>query len=235
MTFDFHRLSPTEFEAFAADLAGALHGVRFERFCEGRDGGIDFRHQGDDGRVTIGQAKRYKTATQLLAKIGDELPKLQRLQPARYLFMTSCALTPANKSALCTALAPWLLADHIYGQVELDDALARHPAVLRRHFKLWLGDAAQLNAVLHNALHQSARVTLAQRVWPLAQTFVHYGAADEVEAKLAAHHYCLITGDPGIGKSAMAAYTALRYVADNPTANIRHENVDRMSEVRHRR
>ena len=69
MPFDFHRLSPTEFEAFAADLAGALHGVRFERFCEGRDGGIDFRHQGDDGRVTIGQAKRYKTATQLLSLI----------------------------------------------------------------------------------------------------------------------------------------------------------------------
>ena len=220
MTFDFHRLSPTEFEAFAADLAGALYGVRFERFCEGRDGGIDFRHQGDDGRVTIGQAKRYKTATQLLAKIGDEFPKLQRLQPDRYLLITACALTPANKDALRTALAPWLFTEHIYGQVELDDALARYPAVLRRHFKLWLGDAAQLNEVLHNALHQSARVTLAQRVWPLAQTFVHYGAADEVEAKLAAHHYCLITGDPGIGKSAMAAYTALRYVADNPTANV---------------
>ena len=220
MPHDYHRLSSTDFEALAADLAGALHGVRFERFCEGRDGGIDFRHVGDDGRVTIGQAKRYKTAAQLLAKIGDELPKLQRLQPARYLLMTACALTPANKAALCTALAPWLLAEHIYGQVELDDALARHPAVLRRHFKLWLGDAAQLNAVLHNALHQSARVTLAQRVWPLAQKFVPYGAADEVGAKLAAHHYCLITGDPGIGKSALAAYTVLRYVADNPTANV---------------
>ncbi len=70
MSFDYHRLSPTDFEALAADLAGALHGVRFERFCEGRDGGIDFRHQGEDGRITIGQAKRYKATTQLLAKMG---------------------------------------------------------------------------------------------------------------------------------------------------------------------
>ncbi len=99
MPFDYHRLSPTDFESLAADLAGAVHGVRFERFCEGRDGGIDFRQMGDDGCVTIGQAKRYKTAAQLVAKIGDELPKLQRLQPSRYLLMTSCALTPANKAA----------------------------------------------------------------------------------------------------------------------------------------
>ena len=220
MPFDYHRLSPTEFEALAADLAGALHGVRFERFCEGRDGGIDFRHQGDEGCVTIGQAKRYKTSAQLLSKIGDELPKLQRLQPNRYLLMSACALTPANKDALCTALSPWLHADHIYGHVELDDALTRHPAVLRRHFKLWMGDAAQLSAVLHNALHQSVRVTLAQRVWPLAQNFVPYDAVDRVQAHLAAHHYCLITGDPGIGKSALAAYTAALHVADNPNANV---------------
>ncbi len=220
MPFDYHRLSPTEFEALAADIAGALHGVRFERFCEGRDGGIDFRHQVDDGCVIIGQAKRYKTAAQLLSKIGDELPKLQRLQPKRYLLMTACALTPPNKAALCNALSPWLLADHIYGQVELDDALARHPAVLRRHFKLWMGDAAQLNAVLHNALHQSVRITLAQRVWPLAKNFVPYDAVDRVQENLAAHHYCLITGDPGIGKSALAAYTAAQHLAQNPTTNV---------------
>ena len=220
MSFDYHRLSPTDFEALAADLAGALHGVRFERFCEGRDGGVDFRHQGNDGCLTIGQAKRYKATTQLLAKIGDELPKLQRLQPSRYLLMTSCALTPDNKAALCTAIAPWLLVEHIYGQVELDDLLARHPMVLRRHFKLWMGDATQLNAVLHTALHQSARITLAQRVWPLAQTFVSYDAVEVAAAKLAGHHYCLITGDPGIGKSALAAYMAAQHVADNPTANV---------------
>jgi hypothetical protein len=220
MPFDYHRLNPTDFESLAADLAGAVHGVRFERFCEGRDGGIDFRQMGDDGCVTIGQAKRYKTAAQLVAKIGDELPKLQRLQPSRYLLMTSCALTPANKAALCTALAPWLLAEHIFGQVELDDLLARHPTVLRRHFKLWLGDAAQLSVVLHNALHQSTRITLDQRVWPLAQTFVSYDAVEDAAAKLAAQHYCLITGDPGIGKSALAAYTAAQHLANNPITNV---------------
>lgn len=220
MPFDYHRLSPTEFEALAADLAGAVHGVRFERFCEGRDGGIDFRHKGDDGCIIIGQAKRYKTAAQLVARIGDELPKLQRLQPSRYLLMTACALTPATKTALCNRLSPWLQVDHIYGQVELDDLLANHPAVLRRHFKLWMGDAAQLNVVLHNALHQSVRVTLAQRVWPMAKNFVPYDAVDEVETHLAAHHYCLITGDPGIGKSVLAAYTAVQHVAVNPASNV---------------
>lgn len=127
MTFDYYRLSPTDFEALAADLAGALLGVRFERFCEGRDGGIDFRHSAADGGVTIGQAKRYKTAAQLLAKIGEELPKLERLRPARYLLVTSCALTPANKTALCNALAPWLREENLLGQAELDDALSRHP------------------------------------------------------------------------------------------------------------
>ena len=92
--------------------------------------------------------------------------------------------------------------------------------MLRRNFKLWLADAAQLSAVLHNALHESARVTLAHQVRPQAESFVPYGAVDKVGAKLGAHHYCLITGDPGIGKSALAAYTAMQHLAENPSVNV---------------
>jgi len=37
MTYDYLRLSPTDFEALAADVLATLTGERFERFSEGRD------------------------------------------------------------------------------------------------------------------------------------------------------------------------------------------------------
>lgn len=78
MTYDYHRLSPTDFEALAADVLVALTGERFERFSEGRDGGIDSRCQRQESdAVMIGQAKRYKSASQLVSRIGDEKCKLR--------------------------------------------------------------------------------------------------------------------------------------------------------------
>jgi len=110
MAYDYHRLSPTDFEALAADMIATLTGERFERFSVGRDGGIDFRCQlqeSDD--VIIGQAKRYKSASQLVSRIGDEKPKLDTLKPARYILVVSCSLTQNRKQEIHSKLAPWLL------------------------------------------------------------------------------------------------------------------------------
>lgn len=80
-----------------------------------------------------------------------ECDKLAKLKPQRYVLMTSCPLTPANKAQVVEALAPFCRdAGDIWGRDELDAALARHPQVLHGHVGLWLQDEAQLQLVLHN-------------------------------------------------------------------------------------
>ncbi len=42
--YDFHQLSPYDFEIITRDLLQARDGFLLESFKTGRDGGIDFRH-----------------------------------------------------------------------------------------------------------------------------------------------------------------------------------------------
>lgn len=165
MRHNYPALSPLDLERLCADLLGAEFGMRFETFAARRDGGIDLRCHTDDGLV-IGQAKHYQDRAALIRTMRTmrtEKDKLAQFWPARYLLLTSCALTPANKDTLLEILAPYCRSSaDVYGRDELDVALARHPAVLWRHFKLWLQDATQLSSILHNRLHQLSRARQAE-------------------------------------------------------------------------
>lgn len=136
LTYNYHALSPRDFEQFA----------------EGPDDGIDMRCCVEGGLI-IGQAKRYQRFADLHHAGKAECDKLAKLKPQRYVLMTSCPLTTANKARVVEALAPFCRdAGDIWGRDELDATLARHPQVLRRHVGLWLQDEAQLQLVLHNGV-----------------------------------------------------------------------------------
>lgn len=92
--FAYSRLSPIDFEHLAADVLNQREGVTFERFAEGPDGGIDLRYQPPGQPLVIAQAKRVMDRNELKRQAKSERIKLQRLNPARYLLLTSCALTP---------------------------------------------------------------------------------------------------------------------------------------------
>lgn len=218
--YDYHRLSPTDFEMLASDLLGAELGVKFERFAEGRDGGVDFRHTFEDGRVIIGQAKRYQNTNSLIRKIGTELAKLGHLEPTRYVLVTSCSLTAANKLTIAEKLSPWSKEGDIWGAEHLDDLLAQHPEVLRRNFKLWLGDSTQLSLMFNNGLHQRTQAIFNSRIKPLVENFVSHQAVLDVVNQLNEYGYCLVTGDPGIGKTSLAGYVVMRELTTDPNMQV---------------
>lgn len=51
MPHNYLSLSPRDFETLAADILSALHSVHFERYGEGRDGGVDGEFVTNDGGV----------------------------------------------------------------------------------------------------------------------------------------------------------------------------------------
>lgn len=218
--YNYHRLSPTDFEMLASDLLGAELGVKFERFAEGRDGGVDFRHISEDGKDIVGQAKRYQSTNALIQKIGTELAKLGRLKPTRYVLVTSCSLTAANKLTIAEKLSPWLKEGDIWGAEHLDDLLAQHPEVLRRNFKLWLGDSSQLSLMFNNGLHQRTQAIFSSQIKPLVENFVSHQAVLDVVYRLNEYGYCLVTGDPGVGKTSLAGYVVMRELASDPNMQV---------------
>ncbi|WP_163560265.1 hypothetical protein [Halomonas sp. NO4] len=223
--FSYGRLSPVDFEYLAADVLNQREGVIFERFAEGPDSGIDLRYQPPGHSLVIAQAKRVMDRSELKRQARSERVKLQRLNPARYLLVTSCALTPHNKAELHELLAPWLKApsDIISGS-DLDGWLGSNPHLLRRHVKLWLQDAEQLESILHSAIHRLSQAYLSGLQRDLVP-FVHHDYVEEIDETLARYHCCLITGAPGVGKTTLAGYLALRQAAE--TGHELHAFVDR--------
>lgn len=97
--YDFKTLDDKEFEILCADLLGDALGRRFERFKRGRDGGIDGRYFASNGKEVVLQCKHFANTPieQLIRKLAnEELPKLQRLSPERYIVAVSNKLSPAD-------------------------------------------------------------------------------------------------------------------------------------------
>ena len=92
--YDFHQLSPPEFERLSLDLLRAEKGGTWEIFKRGKDGGIDLRgHTADT--TSVAQCKHYVRSgfTGLLRALKDEVPKAKRLKPDRYMVVTSVPLS----------------------------------------------------------------------------------------------------------------------------------------------
>src|SRR5437763_451175 len=102
--YDFSSLNDKEFESLVVDLLSEEEGKRFERFKPGRDKGVDGRYFSPSTSLeTIVQCKHWirTPVNQLINRlITDELPKVQRLKPARYIVGISNPLSRANKEAI---------------------------------------------------------------------------------------------------------------------------------------
>lgn len=156
MRHNFAALSPIDFERLCADLLGAELNENFELFSAGADGGIDMRCDSKSLGLLIGQAKHYRDRSNLKQAMRKEVAKVQRLNPDRYFLLTSCPLNPATKDEFVQWLHPNCQnSGDIWGENELNEYLARHPSVLRRHVKFWLQDALELEQSLVSLLNKA--------------------------------------------------------------------------------
>lgn len=222
MPHNYTTLSPSEFETLAADILSAEHSVAFERYGEGPDGGIDCRHESANGEVWIGQAKRYKNVAALLRALPKEQQKMQALEPppSRYFLVTACSLSPGNKDAILQAMQPFIQAKaDIYGADDLDARLDQYPRIYRKHYRLWLQSVEQLAQYLNQA-HYARAGMVHERLLAEAKVYVVPAAQKTIHEQLAAHHCCLIVGDPGSGKSTVAGQVALQLQLEQPNAEL---------------
>lgn len=211
--YTFHSLSDADFEDLACDLLGAEFGVTYQPFVKGRDSGIDLLHGARISGSTIVQCKHYCRSryTNLKSKlIAEELPKLAKLRPARFILATSLGLTPLNKEELLGLLAPHCKGvNDIYGGDDFNALLRKHPAVETVHYKLWLTSVPVLQRVLrHGAAVWNAMTQedIERKMSLYVQTGA-YGAAMDILAK---HNYCILSGIPGIGKTTLAQVLVTR-------------------------
>lgn len=206
----FSTLSSVDLEDLTRDLLQEAWGVPLETFSAGRDNGIDLRYAQTGAGDTVVQCKHYAGSQwrDLKKAAALEAPKVQALNPARYVFATTLPLNPDRKRWLVDAFAPYVRTPaDIIGPRELDGLLRDYPHVERRHPRLWLTSAAVLQRVLNGGLFERARI-LADGLPDTLRTYVPHPSLGHARDLLDQLHYCVIAGIPGVGKTTLAEILA---------------------------
>lgn len=204
-TYDFHTLSPLDFEELVRDLLQAHWGKTLETFGPGRDGGIDARFL-DGPNKTIIQAKHYLGSgyKALVRALGEEKQKVLALSLTRYIVATSVSLSPDRKDKILAAIpeAP-LVPQDILGQEDLNNLLGLYPEVEKKHFKLWLSSTAVLERILHSGVYNRTAAEL-DIIKSMVPRFVQNQSIQDAELKLSETGALIIAGQPGVGKTTLA-------------------------------
>lgn len=210
--YDFQSLSSYEFELLSRDLLQQDLQIRLESFSKGRDGGVDFRYRNHIGDLVV-QCKHYSDYDELFRVLKrDEVQKVNRLRPGRYILTLSTPLTPYRKERILELFSPYCRAtSDIFGREDLNNLLGQHPVVERKHYKLWLTSEAVLTRVLQGGIWGDTDLTL-QRIRHRASRYVPNPSFRRAREILEEHHYCIVAGIPGIGKTTLAQILLIEYV-----------------------
>ena len=210
--YDFANLSPIEFEGLCVDLVAAETRLRFERFSEGADGGVDGRHSRANGDIIL-QAKHYKQSTwsELQRAVKNEKSNVAKLNPSEYYLLTSQPLTPARKKTLVSLLDhPSVASSNIWGRAELNAYLAKHAEVERRNVKLWLSSAAVLERLLKNDIAAFTEATY-DEIERVLKVYVVNPSLNKSAEILKATNCLIVSGPPGVGKTTLAQVLAAEF------------------------
>lgn len=214
--YDFHTLSPVEFEALSRDLLQKELSITLESFTSGRDKGVDLRYSLIEGTNIIVQCKRHLTTYSKLKShlTRHELPKVIKLEPSRYIMTTSVGLTLENKEEIKTLFSPYVLnTSDIYGRDDLNNLLGKYDEVERQHYKLWLSSTQVIETILHSDIINRT-IFEQQDIIDAVTTYVENESYQEALDKFKTKNFVIIAGDAGVGKTTLARMMIYRMLGN---------------------
>lgn len=211
--YDFLVLSSDEFELFCKDIIEVERGIKLENFKAGKDGGIDLRYSPSDDNTLIVQCKRYKSFSSLNSILKNEIEKVKRLNPSRYILMTSVPLNPREKASIKELFKGFIKnTGDIYGKDELQTILRNHHYIERKHYKLWLSSTNILNTILHSDVFNRSKFTEDQ-IKERVSLYVLNESFERALDHLKKNKVIILSGGPGVGKTTLADMLYLEYSA----------------------
>lgn len=228
--YTFETLNDKEFEVLTVDLLSKEFNTHIERFKSGRDGGIDGRFfEGNIANdVAIIQCKHWLKSgiTALIAECKKhEANKVIKLNPSRYVFVTSLALSAQNKKDISDTFSPYIKHNSdIFGKEDLNSLLAKYPEVERQHYKLWLASTNVLQSILSNDILGRSDFQL-EEIQAFLPKYVRTENHKKAFEKLEELCSIIINGEPGIGKTTLAEQMCFEYASKGYQLVVVHESI----------
>jgi hypothetical protein len=220
--YDFHSLlEPLEFEKLVCDIVQNRDAITLKMYKEGRDLGIDGLYVNGDLKIIV-QVKRYQSDfNRLYRELKNELPKVRKLTPNRYILGVSMDFSPHQENRIIELFQGFILNNHdILSKKDLNRFLEDpiHKQTLLRYPKLWFPNANVLEKVLvetvHRAIYRESSEELKEAI-NAAKTFVPTHIYSEALSKFSQNYVIVLSGEPGVGKTTMAYILALAYLQPN--------------------
>lgn len=215
--YTFEQLNDKEFERLAIDLLSIKFDTLIQRYKDGIDGGIDGKFYADENETVIIQVKHYFKSgfSQLLNKLKkEEKPKVIKLNPKRYIVVTSVPLSPEYKNKIKDALEPYIINDsEIFGNAEINDLLSKNSVIEKKYYKLWISSTTVLQSILSNAINGRSKSRLEDALQD-SRLYIKTKNHNSSLKILEKFHTVIISGEPGIGKTSLANALITEYVSN---------------------
>lgn len=218
MEYDFSKLNDREFETLAASVIEKEVGKKVEIFKAGKDGGVDGRFWIGEANEGIIQCRHYIETPypKLISKLRTaELAKVKKLNPGRYIFVTSKKLSRTNKQEIKEIFHPYILTEEdIWGIEDLNFFLDKkeNQDIVERNYKLWVTSTSVLDFLYNNAIKGRSQSTI-EEIKEKTHKYVMTTNHDKGLKILEENNVVILTGEPGIGKTTLADNLAIHYIA----------------------
>jgi len=207
--YKFHTLSSRDFEFLSNDLIGAKLNKNVRSFASGRDKGIDGCISEENGSIII-QSKHWENTANstLISRLkSEELPKIQKLKPKRYILSVSNDLSVVQFEKLIEIFKPYLKEDDLLDRGKINQLLSIYPAIEIKHYKLWFSSTNVFESIINNDLQNQTQFEL-EKINMAFQTYVKTSVHDVAKEKLERQNCIIIVGAPGVGKTTLSRVLA---------------------------
>ncbi|MCH5676549.1 restriction endonuclease [Streptomyces gilvus] len=233
MARNYGDLSPYDFEVLVRDILQSETGQRLETFPPGRDGGIDVRLYRDNREELIVQCKHSpgRNFSAIKGELKKEAAKVSGRFNCRYILASSASLTRANKKEISSIFSGVNLAENdVWGVDDLENYLRIHPGVEQANFKLWITSTAVLQRLLHSEVYERS-AGLVEQISARTRLYVQNDAFPHAQEILEKYGVCLISGQPGIGKTTLAEMLLLRALSGDWSVYVASEDIADIEKV----
>ena len=141
------------------------------------------------------------------------------------MLVSSASLTRANKREISRIFSGVSLAENdVWGVDDLENYLRLHPVVEQANFKLWITSTAVLQRLLHSDVYERS-AGLVEQISARTKLYVQNDAFPQAQEMLDKYRTCLISGQPGIGKTTLAEMLLLKALSNDWNVYIASEDI----------